>query len=98
MTPENVKVNLIEVLQEIQNDSGYEGQPITGTTCPIDDLGWLDSYLWPVAITMLASVLNMNIPNNKNIFLSEDGTRRLTINELADVVCESSAERRIRDD
>lgn len=91
MIPEDVKVKLIEVLQEMQNDSGYEGQPITGTTCPIDDLGWFDSLLCPVAITMLASVLNVNIPNDKNIFLSEDGTRRLTINELADVVCELSA-------
>ncbi|KOP24975.1 hypothetical protein AMR41_16210 [Hapalosiphon sp. MRB220] len=98
MTPEDVKVKLIEVLQEMQNDSGYEGQPITETTCPIDDLGWFDSLLYPVAITMLASVLNVNIPNDKNIFLSEDGTQRLTISELADVVCESSAERRIRDD
>jgi hypothetical protein len=88
MTPENVKVKLIEVFKEIQSDSGYEGQPITETTCPINDLAWLDSYLCPVAITMLATELNVNIPNDKNIFLSEDCTRRLTINESADVVCE----------
>ncbi|MDJ0616017.1 MAG: hypothetical protein QNJ63_04565 [Calothrix sp. MO_192.B10] len=88
MTPEDVKVKLIEVLQEIQKDSGYEGQPITGTTCPIDDLGWFDSLLCPVAISMLATTLNANIPNDKNIFLSEDYKRRLTINESADVVCE----------
>lgn len=88
MTPENVKVKLVEVLQEIGNDSGYEGQPIAGTTCTINDLEWFDSYLWPVAITMLASALNVNIPNDKNIFLSEDGERRLTIDESADLVCE----------
>jgi hypothetical protein len=87
MTPKDVKVKLIEVLQEIQNDSGYEGQPIAGTTCSINDLEWFDSCLWPVAISMLASALNVNIPNDKNIFLSEDGKRRLTINESADVVC-----------
>ena len=87
MTPEDVKVKLIEVLEEIQNDSGYGGQQITGTTCSINDLGWFDSCLWPVAISMLASTLNVNIPNDKNIFLSEDGKRRLIINESADVVC-----------
>jgi hypothetical protein len=88
MTSEDVKTKLIEVLEQIQSDCEDRGQQITGTTCSIDDLGWFDSYLWPVAISMLASVLNSNIPNDKNIFLSEDGTRRLTIDESADVVCE----------
>jgi hypothetical protein len=87
MTPENVKVKLIEVFQEMQTDCGYQGQPSIGTTCPLNDLGWLDSLLWPVAITMLSTELNVDIPNDINIFLSEDGTQRLTINESVDVVC-----------
>ncbi|MBD2205714.1 hypothetical protein GS682_22280 [Nostoc sp. B(2019)] len=88
MTPENVKVKLIEVFQEMQTDCGYQGQPITGTTCPFNDLGWFDSYLCLAAITMLSTELNVDIPNDVNIFLSEDGTQRLTINESVDVVCE----------
>jgi hypothetical protein len=86
MTPENVKGKLIEVLKEIEKDSGYEGTPIQGTTSPLEELGWFDSYLWPIAISMLATALNVNIPNDANIFFSEDGKRLLTIDESADVV------------
>jgi len=88
MIPENVKVKLIEVFQEMQTDCGYQDQPITGTTRPFNDLGWFDSYLSLAAMAMLSTELNVDIPNDINIFLSEDGTRRLTINESVDVVCE----------
>ena len=89
MNPKDVEVKLVEVLQEIQSDSGYDGSQTVGTTCPLNDLEGFDSKIWPVAIGMLASALNVNIPNNKNIFLSKDGKRQLTISESAAIVCES---------
>ncbi|MCT7983101.1 hypothetical protein NG796_07330 [Laspinema sp. A4] len=88
MTSNEVEVKLIEVLQGIQSDSGYDGSGIVGTTCPLSNLEGFDSMLWPVAISMLAAALDVNIPNDKNIFLSEDGKRRLNISESAAVVCE----------
>lgn len=88
MNPEDVKLKLIEVLRSIQSDSGYDGKQIVGTTCPLNDLEGFDSTIWPVAVGMLAAALDVNIPNDKNIYLSEDGKRRLTINESAAVVCE----------
>ncbi|GET43875.1 hypothetical protein [Microseira wollei] len=88
MNPKDVEAKLIEVLQDIQSDSGYDGSQIKGTTCPLSDLEGFDSMLWPVAIGMLASTLNANIPNDKNIFLSEDGKRQLSISESAAIVCE----------
>jgi len=88
MNPKDVEAKLIEVLQEIQSDSGYDGSQIRGTTCPLTNLEGFDSLMCPVAIGMLASTLNVNIPNNKNIFLSEDGKRQLTISESAAMVCE----------
>ena len=87
MNPKDVEAKLIEVLQDIQSDSGYDGSQIMGTTSPLSDLEGFDSMLWPVAIGMLASTLNANIPNDKNIFLSEDGKRQLTISESAAIVC-----------
>lgn len=89
MNPKDVEVKLVEVLQEIQSVSGYDGSGIMASTCPLHDLEGFDSMLWPVAIGMLASELNVNIPNNKNIFLSKDGKRQLTISESAAIVCES---------
>jgi hypothetical protein len=88
MNPKDVEVKLVEVLQEIQSDSGYDGSGIMGTTCPLKDLKGFDSMLWPVAIGMLATALEVKIPNNKNIFLSKDDKRQLTISESAAMVCE----------
>ncbi|MCP2728321.1 hypothetical protein [Limnofasciculus baicalensis] len=89
MNPNEVEVKLIEVLQGIQSDSGYDGSSIAGTMRPLGgDIEGFDSMLWPVAISMLATELGINISNDKNIFLSEDGKQRLTISESAAVVCE----------
>ncbi|HAA26438.1 MAG TPA: hypothetical protein DCE56_00605 [Cyanobacteria bacterium UBA8553] len=88
MNPEDVKVKLIEVLQEIQSDSGYEATQMGGTTCPVTDLQGFDSPLWLDAIGMLAAKLDVEIPHGHNIFLSKEGKRRLTIDESAAVVCE----------
>lgn len=88
MNPKDVKVKLIEVLQEIQSDSGYEETPISGIACPMSDLKGFDSLLCIEAIVMLSDKLGMEIPNDNNIFLSKDGQRWLTIDESVSVVCE----------
>ncbi len=88
MNQNEVEVKLIEVLHDIQSDSGYDRSQIAGTTCPLRDLEGFDSMLWPVAISILATMLNINIPNEKNIFLSEDGVQQLTISQSAVIVCE----------
>lgn len=88
MKQHDVEVQIIEVLQSIQSDSGYTGNQIIGTTCPLSDLEEFDSMLWPVAISILTTTLDVNIPNDKNIFLSDDGKRPLTISESAAIVCE----------
>ncbi len=87
MNPEDVKVSLINVLQEIQNDSGYGVPSISGTTCPTTDLEGFESPLWPDAIGMLADQLGVDIPHSVNIFVSKEGKRPLTINETVDLVC-----------
>jgi acyl carrier protein len=90
MSPEDVKVKLIEVLQEIQSDSGYEETPISGITCPMTDLKGFDSLLGVEAINMLADKLDVEIPSSHvhKICLSQDGKRWLTIDESVAVVCE----------
>ncbi|MGB3262391.1 MAG: hypothetical protein WBA89_00385 [Microcoleus sp.] len=87
MNSKDVEVKLVEVLQEIQSVSGYDGSGIMANTCPLNDLEGFDSMLWPVAIGMLATALEVKIPNDKNIFLSKDGKRQLTISESAAIVC-----------
>lgn len=93
-TQDEVTAKLIEVLQTIQSNSGYDATQINRSTCPLDDLEGFDSKLWPVAISMLAKSLNVEIPNNKNIYVSEDGERRLTISESAAMVCKIDKEKK----
>jgi hypothetical protein len=88
MSPKDVKDQFIEVLTEIQTDSGYGETPISGKTCPMTDLEGFDSLLCIEAINMLADKLNVDIPNSNNIFLSQDGKQWLTIDESVAVVCE----------
>lgn len=87
MNRELVKAKLIAVLQSIQSDSGYSEKQISGATCPLCDLEGFDSLICPVAIGMLSAELGVEIPNNKNIFLSEDGKLPLTLDESVGIVC-----------
>jgi hypothetical protein len=87
VTETSVTEKLIEVLQEIQRNSGYECEGIVADTCPLQDLEGFDSKLWPVAIGMLEKNLGVKIPKKTNIYVSEDGTERLTIKQTAAVVC-----------
>jgi hypothetical protein len=89
MNPEDLETKLIEVLQQIQSDSGYEGTPIGGTTCPTSDLEGFDSLLWAVAICMLEERLGTDrkIPETTNIFFDKD-CRPLSIAESARLVYE----------
>jgi hypothetical protein len=60
-----IKETLIGVLAAIQEDSGYPSVPITGATCPLDDLDGFDSLIWPISIRRLVKALGVEIPRKK---------------------------------
>jgi hypothetical protein len=82
-----VKTKLIDVLTMIQRDSGFSAVPITGATCPLDDLEGFDTKIVPTAIDFLAAALGIDIPLGRNIFVSFDGSRRLTIDQVVAGLC-----------
>lgn len=81
-----VVATITKVLKQIQADSGYEEVPIIESTCPLMDLQGFDSKVWPVSIGMIGDDLGIEIPLDKNIYISKNGIRRLTISETASVV------------
>jgi hypothetical protein len=84
MAPEDVKDKLVEVLRTIQDLGGFaDGEGITGETIPLEDLEDFDTQVAPVAITVLAKALGVEIPNDENVFLSPDGLKPLSV----DAVC-----------
>lgn len=92
MEKERVRNRLIEVLQSIQRESGYDEVLLSGEICPLDDLEGFDSKIAPVATTLLASATGIPIPNRKNIFVSRSGRQRLTIDQIVEKVCKLSPE------
>ena len=87
MTPDKVMEQLVCVLQTIQSNSGLACPPLTGSFKPIDDLEGFGSPVWLSAITMLATALDITIPDDVNIFATEDGEEPLSLDETVALVC-----------
>lgn len=80
-------VNVItEVLTELQSISGRKLVPISGTTCPIGDLDGFDSLNGVEATVELSDRLGIDLPS-VNGFVNEQGTKALTVSEIADRIC-----------
>lgn len=86
-TQAEVENKLIKILAQIQRDSGYDSVDICGTTNPFRELAGYDSQISVATICELATVLDVDIPNNKNIFISDDNKQLLTVREIAKKVC-----------
>jgi hypothetical protein len=88
MDPVTLKEKLLAVLGQIQVDSGLECPPLTGATKPVENIPKFDSKVWPVATTILATVIGATIPNDVNIFIDESTNLPRSIDETAAFVCE----------
>ena len=89
MNPNTLKDRLVDVLSQIQVDSGLECPPLTGATTPVGNIPNFDSKIWPVATTILSIDIDTEIPNDVNIFI--DCTTKLprSIDEIVAFMCES---------
>lgn len=75
-----------EILAELQKISGREATQITGTTCPIGDLPDFDSLNGVEASVAIENRLGIQLAE-VNIFVDQDGSRALTVLEIASNVC-----------
>ncbi len=82
-----VKQKLIEVLNQIQTDSELPCPDLNGRTRPIESIPRFDSKVWPVATTILATEIEISIPNDVNIFVDEVTKQPRSIDEIAKVIC-----------
>lgn len=83
LTQTEIKNKLISLLTDIQNNSGYQANDISDSTKPLRDLEGFDSMVSVASIGELETILEINIPYDKNIYVSKDGKRLLTVNEVA---------------
>jgi hypothetical protein len=90
MNASAVAAALLKVHRDIQDDCGYDPAAVTPDCRPLDDLPGFDSLLIPGAVRTLARELGSPLPKGtkiKNIYVSDDGKRKLTIKEIADAFC-----------
>jgi transcriptional regulator with XRE-family HTH domain len=63
MEPKDLVEALIAIIGQIQTDSELECPPLTGATKPAGTVPEFDSKIWPVATTILATEINIPIPD-----------------------------------
>jgi hypothetical protein len=85
-----VMAKVVEVVERIQEEGEFEKTGIDFGSCPVKDVPEFDSQLWIVAIIMIAEELEVTIPDNVNIFLTEDGTESLNIEAIAQKILDCS--------
>jgi acyl carrier protein len=79
---------LVGVVQDIQRATGDGKSSVSCSTCPATDVLGFDSIICVEAISMLSTTLGIEIADNVNIFVAEDGKRFLTIEQASVVVYE----------
>jgi hypothetical protein len=83
MSLENIQSAVIDVLKQVQQLSGraWEGLPNTGI--PLNDLAGFDSLCSVEATVMIEERLGCGELKAVSFFISEDGTRPLSILEIS---------------
>jgi hypothetical protein len=81
-----VETAILQVLAAVQDMGGHAVQQITVATIPLKELPGFDSQTGVETTTLLAARLGCKIsPKGKgaNLFVSDDGRRLLSVNEIA---------------
>ena len=82
----NVESLVIDAVRQVQESSGRAVGSIGSNTCPLRDVDGFDSHSGIEASVMLSASLGCMIPDE--VFVPVGGRRPLTVNEIADNVCE----------
>lgn len=84
MTVKEIKEKLIETLQEVQDMSGEKKVVIMGNTKPIKGLPGFDSARGVEVTNFFLQKTGLDDDEKiKNLFVSDDGTRALTVDEAS---------------
>ncbi len=77
---------LCEVIAEIQSISGLDCPTLTGATKPARDVKGFVSEVWPIAISMLQDKINIEIPDDENLFYDDKAKTALSIDECVEKI------------
>lgn len=84
MEKQEVITKVVQAVSEVQQVSGRAIGDIGSSTRPVGDLEGFDSLSGVEATVVLSESLGVNLPDDFNPFVSKDGRKALTVNEIAD--------------
>ena len=83
MTPEAIQRVVLAVLKDVQELSGREWEPLAVTAKPIGVLAGFDSLCSIETTVLLELKLGCPLLGSSSLFISEDGNRALTVQEVS---------------
>ena len=86
MEKQEIVTRVIQTVVQVQEESGRVIAGIDASTRPLKDVEGFDSLCGLEATEMLSVSLGIAIPDNRNPFVSEDGNRASSVNEVADAL------------
>ncbi len=84
MDKQEIVSKVIETVADVQTVGGRPSAGIDASTCPIGGVEGFDSLNGVEATVMLSGAFGVDLPDDYNPFVSNDGRRALTISEIAD--------------
>ena len=86
MEKQEIITKVVQTVAQVQEASGRSSASIGASTCPVRDVEGFDSLCGVEATVMLSESLRVDLPEDYNPFVSEDGKRALSVGEIADTL------------
>ena len=84
MDKQEIVTKVVQTVAQVQEVSGRPSAGIGPSTRPVGGVEGFDSLSGVEATVMLSESLGVDLPDNYNPFISNDGKRALSVGEIAD--------------
>ena len=84
MDKQEIVTKVVQTVAQVQEVSGRSSAGIGASTRPVGGLEGFDSLSSVEATVMLSESLGVDLPEDYNPFISNDGKRALSVSEIAD--------------
>ena len=84
MERHDIVAKVVQTVAQVQEMSGRSSADIGASTRPVGGVEGFDSLSGVEATVMLSESLGVDLPEDYNPFISNDGKRALSVGEIAD--------------
>ena len=84
MEKQEIVTKVVHAVAQVQEMSGRSNAGLGASTRPVQDMEGFDSLSGVEATVMLSESLGVDLPEDYNPFISNDGKRALSVSEIAD--------------